>query len=156
MNRFHGYTVVELVVTIALASMLTLSIFQLVSVANNLASDTSRRYTASNIAYNNMRKYANYKKPLWFECIGDDSGETTPPFSDGKTKPGATGQVLLNMTSSESVEQLPPPVVQSVVAVAPYGCGVSGPGQPIRVQSQITYGSGLFNRTVTHATYVSY
>lgn len=156
MRRNDGFTIVELVITITVTAMLAIGIFQIIGSANNLATEASRRSVASNIAYNNMRKYANNKKPLWFDCIGDDATETTPPYSDGKTKPTATGQVLLNTTSTTSTTILPPPITQYVIAIAPYGCGSSGAGQPIRVQSQITYGSGAAQRTITHATYVSY
>lgn len=152
----RGFTLVELIITIAVFGTLALSIFQIIASANVLATEASRRTIASNMAYNNMRKYANNKKPQWFNCIGDDATETTPPFSDGKTKPAATGQVLINTTATTSSSLLPPPITQYVIAVAPYGCGSSGAGQPIRVQSQVTYGSGTSQRTVTHATYVSY
>lgn len=156
MNRQHGFTIVELVITITVSALLASSIFQLIASSNNLAIEASRRSVASNLAYNNMRKYANNKKPLWFDCVGDEASETTPPFSDGKTKPAATGQVLINTTSNTPYNLLPPPVTQYVIGIAPYGCGTSGPGQPIRVQSQVTYGSGTSQRTLTHATYVSY
>jgi len=151
-----GFTIVELIITITVTALFATAIFQMIASVNNLATEESRRSVASNVAYNNMRKYANNKKPLWFDCVGDDASETTPPFSDGKTKPSATGQVLMNTTSSESYLQLPPPVIQYVIAIAPYGCGTSGPGQPIRVQSQVKYGGGASQRTITHATYVSY
>ena len=156
MKRQHGFTIVELVITITISALLATTIFQLIASANNLAIEASRRSIASNLAYNNMRKYANNQKPLWFDCVGDDASETTPPFSDGKTKPSATGQVLINTTSNVAYSTLPPPVTQYVIGIAPYGCGTSGPGQPIRVQSQVTYGTGAAQRTSTHATYVSY
>lgn len=143
-------------ITIIVSGIFSIAIFQLIASANNLSTEASRRTQASNLAYNNLRKYANNHKPLWFNCIGDDASETTPPFSDGKSKPTATGQVLMNTTTSSFINLLPPPIKQHVIAVAPYGCGSSGPGQPIRVQSQVTYGSGSNLRTITHATYVSY
>lgn len=146
----------ELIIAITVSGLFLISIFQLLSSTNSLAIESSRRTVASNIAYNNMRKYANGQKPLWFNCIGDEATETTPPFSDGKTKPTATGQVLMNITTNSIVQTLPAPVVENVIAIAPYGCGNSAPGQPIRVQSQVTFGQGAAQRTVTHATYVSY
>ena len=155
MKLSHGFTIVELMITIIVSGIFSIGVFQLIASSNSLATEASRRTLASNLAYNNMRKYANNNKPLWFNCIGDDASETTPPFSDGKTKPSATGQVLMNTTSATSGNLLPPPIKQHVIAVAPYGCGSSGPGQPIRVQSQVTYGSGSSQRTITHATYVS-
>ena len=156
MKALEGFSIVELVVAITISALFGIAILQLISSINNLATESSRRTTASNIAYNDMRKYANGQKPMWFNCIGDEAGETTPPFSDGKTKPTATGQVLMNTTTTTSIQHLPPPIVESVVAIAPYGCGDSGPGQPITVQAQVTYGQGTSQRTITHATYVSY
>ena len=156
MNQSKGFSIVELVVAITISALFGVAILQLISSINNLATESARRTTASNIAYNDMRKYANGQKPMWFNCIGDEAGETTAPFSDGKTKPNATGQVLMNVTTNTMVQHLPPPVVEQVIAIAPYGCGDSGPGQPIRVQAKVTYGQGASQRTITHATYVSY
>ena len=152
----NGFKVVEMVVTIVVSGLLILSIFQVIGSTNNLSIEATRRTIASNIAYNNMRKYANGKKPMWFQCIGDDASETTPPFSDGKTKPNATGQVLMTITSPGKKDILPAPVTETVIAVAPYGCGSSASGLPIRVQSQVTYGVGTAQKTITHATYVTY
>lgn len=150
----QGFTVVELIVVIVLSAGFILSISQLITFVNLRAADATNFGIASNLAYNNLRRYANGTKPLWFDCIGDTVSETTPPFSDGKAKPNATGQVLLNQTSTVRIEQLPPPVVQKVFAIAPYGCGETIKGMPIRVQSEVTYGSP--GRTVVHATFVSY
>lgn len=151
-----GFTLVELIITILVAGIFAISIFQLSAGVNNFAAVASREITASNLAYNNLRKYANGQKPLWFDCIGDDASESTAPFSDGKTHPDATGQVLYQNTATTVVNKMPPPVVETVVAIAPYGCGSSGPGMPIRIQSQVEYGTAAQKRTVTHATYVSY
>ena len=156
MKKNRGFTVVELVIAITISGVFTIGIFQLFSGINHLSTESSSCTIASNIAYNNMRKYANGQKPLWFNCIGDEAGETTPPFSDGKSKPTATGQELMNITTNSLVQTLPPPVIESVIAIAPYGCGNSAPGQPIRVQAQVKFGQGSKQRTITHATYVSY
>jgi len=154
MNQ-QGFTVVEMIIVIIVGALFATTAFQLFSTINVVAVDTSRRALASNIAYNNMRSYANGQKPLWFDCIGDESGENTPPFSDG-TRSGATGQVLLNRTSTDGIKNLPGPTVENVIAIAPYGCGETGAGLPIRVQSKVIYGSPGKERTTTHATYVSY
>ena len=121
---------------------------------NSSATDTRQQEAASALAYNNLRMYSNGEKPRWFDCIGDESTEKTPPFSDGKSKPNATGQVLLEISSTSPVSNLPAPVIQKVVAVAPYGCGESAAGMPIRVQSEVVYGPN--KRKMVHATYVTY
>ena len=153
MKNKNGFTLIEVLVTIVISTLFLIAVFQLMKVVSTLANEASRRTIASNLAYNNLRLYANGQQPLWFACIGDEASETTPPYSDG-TKSGATGQVLKSTTDSAPIETLPPPITQIVTAIAPYGCGLSGLGQPIRVQSQVTYGPSA--TTVTHATYVSY
>ena len=155
MKFSRGFTLIEVLTTVVVAALFLIAIFQLMTVVTTLSARSSYRTAASNLAYNNLRLYANGQPPLWFDCIGDEAGEDTPPFSDG-TRSGATGQVLVSTTSETSVQSLPPPVSQSVVAVAPYGCGESGLGLPIRVQSQVTFGPPTNSTTVTHATYVSY
>lgn len=151
-----GFTIPELLAIILVASLFALSAFQLNQSISNMAGVSSRNTTASNLAYSNLRKYANGAKPLWFNCIGDETGESAadPNLSDAKTYPNAPGQQLLNSTSSTPINNLTAPVIQKVFATAPYGCGLSGSGLPIRIQSQITYGNPA--RTITHATFVTY
>lgn len=150
-----GFTIVELIVVIVFSAGFILSISQLITYVNQSATESTRRTIASNLAYNNLRQFANGTSPLWFDCSGDDAGDSAP-YSDGKTKPSATGQVLLNQTSSSAaVQQLPPPVIQKTYAIAPYGCGNSAEGMPIRIQSEVTYGKPP-GKTIVHATYVGY
>lgn len=160
----NGFSVAEVIIAITIASVFAVSAFQLTTGISAVSVEASSRVTASNMAYNNMRKFANGQKPFWFTCIGDESATEWPssspayngPYSDAKTFPAATGQVLYTTTSSTPINRLPAPIVQTVVAIAVYGCGESGSGEPIRVQSQVTYGPVGRQRTVTHATYVSY
>lgn len=151
--KHGGYTIVELTITIIVATTFLVALTNMMGYVSDSAIDARRKETASNIAYNNMRKFANGEKPLWFNCIGDSSSEVAP-FSDGKSHPEATGQVLIDETSPINVQGLPPPVTQKVFAIAPYGCGSSAKGMPIRIQSEVTYGS--FARKMVHATYVSF
>ena len=155
MKNEKGFTIIEVLTTVIVAALFIIAIFQLMTIVTTLSNRANYRTIASNLAYKNLRLYANGQSPLWFNCIGDETSETTPPYSDG-TKAGATGQVLISSSSSSTVETLPPPVTQSVVAIAPYGCGLTGLGQPIRLQSQVTFGPSGSPTTVTHATYVSY
>lgn len=151
-SRETGFTTIELIVTVLVTASFIASISQMISFVGGVALDAHRQEVASNLAYNNMRLYANGSLlPTWFSCIGDEGTETTPPYSDGKAHPSATGQELI--TSSASVEGLPNPVTQTVRAVAPYGCGSSASGMPIRIVSKVTYGSPT--KEVVHATYVT-
>lgn len=149
-----GFSLVELIITIIVATAFLTSVAGVMSFINSSATDARQQEAASELAYNNLRMYANSEKPRWFDCIGDESSERTPPFSDGKSKPGATGQVLLENSSTNPINNLPGPVIQKVVAVAPYGCGESAAGMPIRIQSEVVYGPN--NRKMVHATYVTY
>lgn len=153
-KRSSGFTIVELLIAIIIGTIFIISTSMTIGFLTTSAVTGSRQEIASNLAYNNLRLYANGQKPLWFECIGDDASETTPPYSDGKSKPTATGQVLLNQTSAIALNSLPGPVTQKVIAIAPYGCGDSASGMPIRIQSEVSYGNPT--RKAVHATYVTY
>ncbi len=138
-----GYTVVELLVVILISTAFILTISQAIGAIGTSAAESTRMNVASNLAYNNLRLYANGQKPNWFTCNAS---------TDIKTYPGAAGQILIEETIT--YPSLPSPVVQKVVASAPFGCGSSGGGMPVRVQSTVTYGSP--GKTMVHATYVSY
>ncbi len=159
-----GFTIVELIVTIVVAGIFITIISNMSGYVVNTATSAHRTEAASNLAYNNLRIYANGGSPIeWFTCNGDDTSDSNAsfPFTDGKRYPTTAGQVLINTTSTTSVNKLPPPVIQKVTAVAPYGCGnnvVSGATapstMPVRVVSTVTYGSPA--RSIVHATYVGY
>jgi prepilin-type N-terminal cleavage/methylation domain-containing protein len=152
LKQQSGFTIVELIVTIVVAGMFITVISQMNGFVVNMATSSHRFELASNLAYNNLRIYANDQKPTWFNCIGDEAAETTAPFTDGKSHTDATGKNVLSLTTD--VTGLPSPVTQTVNVLAPYGCGTSASGMPIRVVSTVTYGNPA--RKVVHATYVSY
>lgn len=163
-SRQAGFTTIELLVTILVTASLVATISQLLGFIGNLAVTAQNDEIASNVAYNNMRLYASGQQAkLWFVCNGDDASDTntTIPFSDANKYPSTTGQQLINTTYTNAYNNLPPPVVVTVMATAPYGCGndvQSGlavpSNMPIRVISTVTYGSP--SRKVVHATYVPY
>lgn len=145
-----GFTTVELLVTILVTASFIASISQMIGFVGSVALDAHRREIASNLAYNNLRLYANGQKPGWFDCIGDTTGETAP-YTDGKKYPNSTGKAILTITTA--VADLPSPVTQKVTVLAPYGCGASASAMPIRITSTVTYGSPA--KEVVHATYVT-
>ena len=151
-TRQSGFTIVELIVTIVVAGLFIGVISQMNGFVVNMATSSHRFELASNLAYNNLRIYANGQRPTWFDCVGDESGESTPPYTDGKSHSDAAGINILN--SSAGVAGLPSPVSQTVNVLAPYGCGTSASGMPIRVVSTVTYGNPA--KKVVHATYVAY
>jgi len=134
-----GFTIVEILVTLVVATIFIIAIAQ-VSVTQSGLSGSYRMFDSADLlAYNNLRAYANGKAPTWFTCT----------YASGNPQP------VTLLSSSASVSGLMPPVTQSVIATAPYGCGggVSTNGYPIKIVSTVTYASG---RMVQHATYASY
>ncbi|HXH04819.1 MAG TPA: hypothetical protein VNI82_00120 [Candidatus Nitrosotenuis sp.] len=133
----QGFTIVELIVIITVSAVFFLSAIQLSLSISSMAADGSQRTVASNVAYKNLRKYANGAKPSWYDCVTYGNGPYTL------------------LTSTDPIDGLPSPVTQTIVASAPYGCGNGATsGMPIRVQAQIIYGPS--QRTITHATYATY
>jgi len=136
----RGFTVVEVLMAIVTAALFVIAISQIYIFQTRLSSNSAAYANADLLAYNNLRTYSYGKAPTWFQC----------EYNSGSPQP----QTLLNSTSP--VDLVPSPVIQTVVATAPYGCGGSSSaiGYPIRVVSTVTYGSD--GRKVVHATYSSY
>ena len=141
----NGFTTIEVIVVILVSASFIASISQMISYVSNTAQDAHREEVARNLAYNNMRIYANGQQPLWFTCSAATNGAVTP---DG------TGQVLINTTSASPVNGLPGPVRQKVTAFAPYGCGGENAGMPVRILSEVSYDNPA--KEEVHATYVGY
>ena len=143
-----GFTTVELIVVILVAASFIASISQIISQVSRAAIEAHNQDVAGNLAYNNLRKYANGQPPsLWFTCSTANDGKSASN--------NGLGSVLLSGTP-EDTGGLPGPVEQRVTAFAPYGCSPStnDSGMPIRVISEIKYGNPA--KEVIHATYVSY
>jgi len=136
----RGFTLVEVVVSVIVAALFLATITQLYITQSKLSSKTSAYNAADLLAYNNMRTYANGKSPTWFECN----------YSGGNPQP------MTLISKNDAVDDIPSPVVQTVTASAPYGCGGDsvGIGYPIRVVSTVTYGPEA--KVVVHATYATY
>lgn len=136
----RGFTLVEILVTIIVATVFIMTISQLHITQSKVTSYVDAYNTADLLAYNNLRTYAYGKAPTWFEC----------EYASGNPKP------MTLIAKTDPVEGLPSPVSQSVIATAPYGCGggSAGIGYPIRVVSTVTYGADA--RVVVHATYATY
>lgn len=135
-----GFTIVEVAVTLFVASVLVAGIIRLQTSVSRLSIQQVQHRIASDIAYNNLRKYVNENPPTWFAC----------EVVGGVAKP----KTLIDKTAV--IEGLAAPVLQKVVATAPYLCGggTSGIGMPIRVESTVTYGPD--HRKVTHASYAAF
>lgn len=139
-SNSSGFTLVEVLVTILIATLFIIAIVQLSVSQSKITSSVSSYSRADLLAYNNLRTYAYGKAPTWFEC----------------NYTGGNPDAVTLISSTDPVDGLPSPVTQSVVATAPYGCGggSSGIGYPIKVVSTVTYGPSA--KVVVHATYATY
>ncbi|MFZ1802223.1 MAG: prepilin-type N-terminal cleavage/methylation domain-containing protein [Candidatus Saccharimonas aalborgensis] len=125
-----GFTLVEVIVTIIASSIFLFGILGLGISSLTISVSTSRRTTADNLSYANLRQYVNGSGARnWFNC---NAGSTA---------------TLLNSTAG--ISGLPSPVTQLVTASAPYGC----PGV-IAVTSKVTYGAN--NTEFVYAGYEAY
>jgi Tfp pilus assembly protein PilX len=139
-QRQDGFTLVEVFVTIVIATLFIIAISQLYITQVRISTSLTSYNNADILASNNLRTYAYGKAPSWFNC----------------TYTGQTPNAMTLLTSNAAVDGIQSPVAQSVVATAPYGCGGSsaGIGYPIKVVSKVTFGKE--GKTVVHATYSTY
>ena len=144
-SRQSGFTTVELIVVILVRASFFGSIRALISFVSRTATEAHHQNVAGNLAYDNLRKYANGQRATWFICNST---------SDGKlTSNNGIGQILLS-GQPQNTAGLPGPVEQRVTAFAPYGCSSAGDSDmPVRVISEIKYGNPA--KEVIHATYVN-
>ncbi|MGV9001740.1 MAG: prepilin-type N-terminal cleavage/methylation domain-containing protein [Candidatus Saccharimonadaceae bacterium] len=136
----EGFTLVEVLVTVVVATIFIITFSQLHIVQSRLGSIMNAYDSADLLAYNNLRTFAYGQPPIWFDCT----------YASGSPVP------MTLFSSSSPVSGIPSPVTQTVIATAPYGCGgsSSGIGYPIRVTSTITY--DVDAKVVVHATYSTY
>lgn len=136
----RGFSLVEVIMAIAVASLFVISVGQIYLTQTRLSKISAAHTSADLLAYNNLRTYSYGKAPMWFKC----------EYVSGSP----LAQTLLSSTAP--VSSIPSPVTQTVVATAPYGCGGGnvGMGYPIRVISTVMYGDD--GKVVTHATYSAY
>lgn len=138
MNRRHelGFSLVEVMVAVVLAGVIFVGLFASISSIFAITEGSSQRFNASNLAYSNMRIFADGSAPTWFMC---DTNDETAPVTILST----TGQVA----------NLPSDVIQVVTATAPYGCDGGAKGYPILVTSRVELANGI---EVEHATYTTF
>ncbi|MDB5162918.1 MAG: hypothetical protein JWO54_502 [Candidatus Saccharibacteria bacterium] len=135
-----GFTLVEVFVTIVIAALFVGSITQLYIAQTQVSKSMTSYSTADLLSQDNLRTYAYGASPSWFEC----------------TYVSSAPQPMILLDSTADVSGIQSPVIQSVIATAPYGCGGSSSsnGYPIKVVSKVTYGKDA--KTVVHATYSTY
>ena len=132
----NGFTLIEALVAVVVAAIFILAMTELYVVQLQLSTATTAYDQVDQLAYNNLRSYADGRKPTWFSC----------EYSGSNPKP----QPLINNVST-TLPGIKGSVTQLVVATAPFGCG-DNIVKPILVTSSATYNG----RTITHATYSTY
>ncbi len=133
MKKYQGYTIIEVLVTVIAGAIFLIAFIRLAGGATNLSIRAAQRIAAENLAYNNLRQYAN-----------SSPARSIYPCSTTNPQPTVT------LTSSTgSAPNLPGSVTQEVKADAPYGC----PGT-ILFTSSVTYGPNA--QKVVYATYAEF
>jgi type II secretory pathway pseudopilin PulG len=135
-----GFTLIEALITMIIATLFVIAISQLYITQVRITTALTSYNNADLLASNNLRTYAYGKSPTWFVCTYSGSSPVA--------------KIVLNKT--DNVEGIQSPVLQTVEATAPYGCGggSSGIGYPIKVVSTVKF--GVESKEVVHATYATY
>ncbi len=129
MKRQSGFSAVELLITLFIASAFLIAGYQIWGFVQKSSADSQQFAKASNLAYDYMRRYA----------IG------TPACSAGSPP---TPPASPNITPQPTVEGLN----NSTLTVA-YSCPIAGTPTITAVTATVTYGSNP-QKSVTHAIYV--
>lgn len=162
-NSEQGFTAIEMLVTIIVAALFAISFYQLFTSVNQSSALSRHRATASDIAYNNMRRFASadVKPTDWSPIFDCDETVGSGNTNDVTLNANATGTTLMSGTNlgatigpSINLTELPAPITYSVKALAIFGCNGVNNEKPIRVESQVTYGPQ--NTVIKHATLVGF
>jgi Tfp pilus assembly protein FimT len=147
-----GFTIVEVVVTLAVTALFLTLFFQLYLTMESQRIGVARQAQASDIAYSNLRKFTT--RPGIGVCTSDmDMTVGTP---QGLLLGDETGTVMtygFTAEPSDTTRGLGGNVHQTVRAFAPKGCGSAYATTPIKIESTVSYGTN--GDKVTHANYVN-
>ncbi len=127
-----GFTIVEVIVALVISVLFLVGIYSAATNTLRISTGNSQRMTASNIAYANLRQYANGKDITWY------GGCTT-----------TTSTQIWQSTAA--VNGLPAPTTQTVTASAPYGCPAPNAFRAVKLISTVEYGSS--SQKVVHAIF---
>jgi prepilin-type N-terminal cleavage/methylation domain-containing protein len=146
-----GFTLIEMMTTIFVASFFILSLTTLYGSVNAATTNDRRRADASSIAYSYLRKWtASGNTTLnTFVC---DMASGSSNTNDLTINSNAAGQSLESVSATSPYGSLPLPAKYEVRAFAPYGCSGSNSDKPLRIDATVTYGSPA--TTVKHSTYL--
>lgn len=154
-SHTQGFTIVELIVTIAVTSVILIMFFWAYVTSMYQRVNVARQAAASDIAYSNLKKFTT--KPI-ITC--DSSMDLTTSGAETKT-----GKLLgddSNATTTSAYgfiaespdamkKKLGSGASQKVVAYAPDGCA-SFSSRPIKIESVVTF--GINGDKVSHVSYV--
>jgi len=138
-KRQNGFTLIELMVTLALGTALIVSFFAIYRAGLGANTAAARQTTARNVAYTGLRKYSQSQPVSWpFPCDATTNGVQTGGFAIETTDVTAQG--------------LPAPATLTVRVMAPYGCDGVNADMPVLVEATVLYGRN--NLKAVYATYV--
>lgn len=154
----NGFTIVEIVVTLALTSLFLMFFFQMYLATESQRINVARQAQASDIAYSNLRKIT--ARPAGITC---DAAKMDLTATDGATKPGLLIGDQTNMSTPSvfgfvaepepAIKGLGGNVEQIMKVYAPRGCdGTAFADNPIKLESTVMYGPN--REKVTHAIYI--
>jgi Tfp pilus assembly protein FimT len=148
-SNSSGFTIVEVIVTLAVTTLFLTLFFQVYLAMESQRIGVARQALASNIAYANLRKFTT--RPAIPSCTSAMDMTTSNP----------TG-LLLGDENSSSYGFVPEPasstnglganIHQTVKAYAPRGCTTFST-DPIKIESTVSYGNN--GDQVVHASYVN-
>jgi prepilin-type N-terminal cleavage/methylation domain-containing protein len=149
-----GFTIVEVVVTLAVMSVFLTLLFQ--TYITNLSQQKAIiiRSAADDIAVTNLKKITTRNASFF-----TSNPITCDASDDLLTTPTATGTpITLSSTTDPAAESLtgtdlpPSTTTQTITVLYPQGCNPSGT-VPIEILSTVNYNSGT--EKVQHATYIN-
>jgi len=139
-TRSTGFTTIELLISLFVAAALVGTFYQLFAAADKGNAEARSSATASALAYSNLRKYTT--KPTGYVC-----DNTTNQVANDS----APGQIISTTTTNNNHPSgLPSPVIETITAWSPAGCGAN---TPVLLNSKVTYGTQATE--VVHGTYVN-
>jgi len=151
-RKNEGFSAVELLITIVVAALFIIALYELSILVRGTISTTRQKSVASELAYSYLRRYtgADTTPSTWFICSTAAGSSNT---NDYTVNPNAAGQTIASGTLG-AVDGLPGQVSYSVLALAVYGCSGGNSGTPIKVSARIAFGNN--GATIEHSTLVGY
>lgn len=140
-----GFTVVEMIVTIAVLAIFMTGIFQSYLLLESQRVEVARQARASDIAYSNLRKFQIIPAGLLCSTSGQIIGDSSKPILTPK-------DYGFHPESGETIKYMGSSLTQKVTAYAPYGCtGTNFTNDTVKIVSTVTYEGG---GSVSHANFV--